>query len=169
MKKTMLQFSLVFVVAASLVACSKNEKSVPVRILLTDKPASFESVNVHIKGIQVKINNDEAAWIDIQTKDTTVNLLDLQNGVTMVLAQDNIPEGMLKEVRFILGDDNYVVSSGDTLNLKAPSASSSGLKVKIDKQLQTTMNTFTLDFDASLSIKEENGYYMLEPVIKLKP
>ena len=141
MKKTILQFSLVLAVAASLAACSKSQKSVPIQILLTDKPAAFESVNVHITGMQVKINQDEAAWIDIQTKDTTVNLLDLQNGVTMILAQDVIPEGMLKEVRFILGDDNYVVSGGDTLSLKAPSATSSGLKVKIDKQLQTTMNT----------------------------
>lgn len=164
----MFHVSLVLVVAATLAACSKSQKTVPIQILLTDKPAAFESVNVHITGMQVKINQDEASWIDIATKDTTVNLLDLQNGVTMVLAQDNIPEGMLKEVRFILGDDNYVVSGGDTLSLKAPSASSSGLKVKIDKQLQTSLNTFTLDFDASLSIKEENGYYMLDPVIKLK-
>lgn len=168
MKKTMFHVSLVLVVAATLAACSKSQKSVPIQILLTDKPAAFESVNVHITGMQVKINQDDAAWIEIATKDTTVNLLDLQNGVTMVLAQDNVPEGMLKEVRFILGDDNYVVSGGDTLSLKTPSASSSGLKVKIDKQLQTSLNTFTLDFDASLSVKEENGYYMLEPVIKLK-
>lgn len=168
MKITLKQLSLVLIVAFTFAACSKSEKTVPVKILLTDKPTALESVNVHITGIQVKINHDDAGWINIQTKDTTVNLLDLQGGVTMILAEDNIPEGILKEVRFILADDNYVVNNGDTLSLKAPSATSSGLKVKIDKQLQSTLNTFTLDFDASLSIKEENGYYMLDPVIKLK-
>ena len=168
MKITLKQLSLVFLAAISFAACSKSEKTVPVQILLTDKPTDLDAVNVHIIGMQVKMNSEEAGWLDIQTKDTTVNLLDLQGGVTMVLAEDNIPEGILKEVRFILAEDNYVVSEGDTLSLKAPSATSSGLKVKIDKQLQPTHNTFTIDFDASLSVKEENGYYMLDPVIKLK-
>jgi hypothetical protein len=95
-------------------------------------------------------------------------LLDLQNGTTMLMAQDNIPEGILKEVRFILGSDNYVVESGIRHPLEAPSAEDSGLKIKIDKHLQETLNTFTLDFDASLSIKEESGGYKLMPVIKLK-
>jgi hypothetical protein len=124
---------------------------------------------VHIKGIQVKINQDSAAWITIQSKDTVVNLLDLQNGVTMLLAQDNIPDGVLKEVRFILGPDNIVGVDGQVYPLETPSAESSGLKVKIDKELNETLNTFTLDFDAALSVKEENGNYKLMPVIKLKP
>ena len=107
----------IFVLALSFIAfysCSKNEK-VPIQLLLTDNPAAYDSVNIHIKGIQVKMNNDDAGWINIQTKDTTVNLLDLQGGVTMILAEDNIPEGILKEVRFILAEDNYVVNNGDTL------------------------------------------------------
>jgi hypothetical protein len=58
---------------------------------------------------------------------------------------------------------------GQVYPLETPSAESSGLKVKIDKELNETLNTFTLDFDAALSVKEENGNYKLMPVIKLKP
>jgi hypothetical protein len=169
MKTTMRFFSFALGICIFLAACSKNEKQVPIQLLLTDNPAAYDSVNVHIKSIQVKINQEDAGWTTIQSKDTTVNLLDLQNGVTMVLAQDNVPDGVLKEVRFILGSDNYVVVDGTKYPMQAPSAESSGLKIKIDKELNETLNTFTLDFDAALSVKEENGSYKLMPVIKLKP
>ncbi|MGZ5189445.1 MAG: DUF4382 domain-containing protein [Flavisolibacter sp.] len=149
-------------------SCNKENKTVPIRILLTDNPVDYESVNIEIKGIQVKINKDDAGWINIASKDTTINLLDLQNGITTVLAEDNVPEGTLKEVRFILGSDNTVVVNGVTHEMQTPSAEDSGLKIKIDKKLNETLNTFTLDFDAALSVKEENGHYKLMPVIKLK-
>lgn len=156
-------FSALLIVIAF--ACSKDN-TVPVRFLLTDNPVAYDSVNVHIVGMQVKVNNE--SWIDIETKDTTVNLLDLQDGVTMILADDEIPDGTLKEVRFILGPGNYVVVEGTRHDMTTPSAEDSGLKVKIDKDLNETMNTFVLDFDAALSVKEEVGNYKLMPVIKLK-
>jgi hypothetical protein len=86
----------------------------------------------------------------------------------MVLAQGDIPDGILKEVRFILGEDNNVVVNGETHPLQTPSAEDAGLKIKIDKDLGETLNSFTLDFDAGLSVKEENGNYKLMPVIKVK-
>jgi hypothetical protein len=134
---------------------------------LTDNPTDYDEVNIHIVDMAVKMNNDEG-WIDIDAKDTTVNLLDLQDGVTKIIAQDNVPEGVLKEIRFILGNDNNILLDGITYPLQTPSAEESGLKIKIDKRLEETLNTFILDFDAALSVKEENGNYKLSPVIKFK-
>jgi hypothetical protein len=168
MKSSMMKFFLAFVLVTSLVSCSKSKKYVPVKILLTDNPAVYDEVNVHIKGVQVNIHGDNEPWIDLPSKDTVINLLDLQNGVTMVLAEGNVPEGILKEVRFILGNDNYVVVNSISHELQAPNATSSGLKIKIDKKLGETMNSFVLDFDAALSVKEGNGNYLLSPVIKVK-
>jgi len=74
----------------------------------------------------------------------------------------------LQEVRFILGSDNTVVVNGISYPLETPSAEESGLKVKIGRVLGETLNSFTLDFDASLSVKEENGAYKLSPVIQLR-
>lgn len=167
MKTTLFLLSTVLAISL-LVSCKKENKTVPIKILLTDNPVDYESVNIHIEGIQVKINTDDAAWIKIESKDTTINLLDLQNGVTTVIAEDNVPEGILKEVRFILAEGSNVVVNGVTHELQTPSAEDSGLKIKIGKDLGETLNTFTLDFDAALSIKEENGIYKLRPVIKLK-
>ena len=168
MKTKMSLFSLALFTGMLFMSCSKSEKSVPIKLLLTDNPAAYDSVNIHIQDMKVKMNTDEDSWINIQAKDTTVNLLDLQNGVTTIIAQDNVPEGVLKEVRFILGSDNYVVVDGVRHDLQTPSAEDSGLKIKIDQKLGESLNTFVLDFDAALSVKEQNGVYKLMPVNKLK-
>ena len=159
----------ILAISFSIIACKKSNKTVPIQLLLTDNPIDYDEVNIHIVGMQVKINNDEAAWITIDAKDTTVNLLDLQKGITEVIAQDDVPEGILKEVRFILASDNTIVIDNVSYDLQTPSAEDSGLKIKIDKKLNETLNTFVLDFDVPLSIKEENGNYKLSPVIRLKP
>jgi hypothetical protein len=161
--------TFLFAISISIIACKKNSKTVPVQILLTDNPTSYDEVNVHIMDIKVKMNNDDAGWTDIDAKDTTVNLLDLQDGITKLIASGDVPEGILKEVRFILGSDNTIVVGGTPHPLQTPSAEDSGLKIKIDKHLEETLNTIVLDFDAALSIKEENGNYRLSPVIRWKP
>ena len=155
-------------ISISIIACKKNNKTVPVQILLTDNPTSYDEVNVHIMDIKIKMNSEEAGWTDIDAKDTTVNLLDLQDGITKLIASGDVPEGVLKEVRFILGSDNSIVVGGTSYPLQTPSAEDSGLKIKIDKHLNETLNTIVLDFDAALSIKEENGNYRLGPVIRWK-
>jgi hypothetical protein len=150
-------------------SCKKEGRTSPVQIYLVDNPAVYDSVNIHIRRIEVNVLHDTTAWIPIQTKDTVVNLLDLQNGVAMLLAQDVVPQGVLKEVRFVLGDGNTVVVNGTSYPMQTPSAETSGLKVKIDKKLNEVFNAFILDFDASQSIVEENGVYRLEPLIRLVP
>jgi hypothetical protein len=167
MKTTLYTLAFALGLSFVLASCSKNE-SVPVQFLLTDAPATYDEVNIHIVGMQVNIGGDSTSWISLNAKDTTVNLLDLQNGVTTLIADGDVPDGVLKEVRFILGTDNNVVIGTNTYPLATPSSTTSGLKIKIGKDLNETMNTFVLDFDASLSVKEENGSYKLDPVIKLK-
>ena len=169
MKTKSLSFILAFSLAIiSVSSCKKEGRTAPVRFLLTDKPAAYDSVNVHIIAIRVQINHDDEAWIPINTKDSIYNLLDLQNGITTLIAQDTIPAGVLQQVRFILGDGNKVVVNGISYPLATPSAEESGLKIKIGQALNETLNTFTLDFDAALSINEENGAYKLHPVIQMK-
>lgn len=165
--------SVLFVLSLALAimavsSCKKEAKMAPVQFLLTDKPADYDSVNVHIVGIEVQINHDGDSWIPINTKDSIYNLLDLQNGITTLIAQDTIPAGVLQEVRFILGDGNKVVVNGVSYPLATPSAEESGLKIKIGQSLNETLNTFTLDFVAAGSINEVNGEYQLHPVIQLK-
>lgn len=136
--------------------------------MLTDNPAALEEVNVDITAIKVKLDKDTTEWYTLNTNAGVYNLLALQNGITDTLATGNVPSGVLKEVRFILGNRNTVKSGGQLYPLTVPSGSESGLKIKIDKRLGETLNTFVMDFDAALSIKEENDGYKLRPVIRLK-
>jgi hypothetical protein len=165
--KSILFFSF-FLTIIAISSCKKESKTAPVRFLLTDKPAAYDSVNVHIIGISVQLNHDNEPWIPVNTKDSIYNLLDLQNGITTLIAQDTIPAGVLQQVRFILGDGNNVVVNGISYPLATPSAEESGLKIKIGQALNETLNTFTLDFIAAASISEENGAYKLHPVIQMK-
>jgi len=169
MKTKSVLFILSFALAiVSISSCKKESRTAPVQFLLTDKPADYDSINVHIVAIEVQINHDTDSWIPINTKDSIYNLLDLQNGITTLIAQDTIPAGVLQQVRFILGDGNKVVVNGVSYPLATPSAEESGLKIKIGQSLNETLNVFTLDFVAAASINEENGEYKLHPVIQLK-
>ena len=150
-------------------SCKKEHKTSPVQIYLTDVPAVYDSVKIHIKRIELNILHDSTAWVPVNTKDTVVNLLDLQNGLTMLIAHGIVPQGTLKEVRFVLGEGNSVVVNGTSYPLETPSAESSGLKIKIDKRLNEVFNAFVFDFDASQSITDDNGVYRLAPVIVLTP
>ncbi|GAA4745167.1 DUF4382 domain-containing protein [Flavisolibacter ginsenosidimutans] len=157
-----------FSFCAVLFACKKEDKQVPVQIVLTDNPTDFDEVNVDITDIRVKLDKDTTDWISLNTKAGVYNLLALQNGIMDTLATGTAPTGILKEVRFILGSRNTVKVNGVMQPLVIPSGSESGLKIKIDKHLGETLNSFVLDFDAALSIKQENDGYKLRPVIKLK-
>lgn len=167
MKKKFIAIALMVCSTAIYFSC-KKDTSVPVKFLLTDQPADYEEVNVHIIGMRVKTSKDEGSWIDIPVNQGVYNLLSLRNGVTTEIAKGDLPDAILKEVRIILGTNNTIVVDGQTYPLRAPSSEDAGLKIKIDKDLQETLNTFTLDFDASLSVKEEDNKYKLQPVIKLK-
>jgi hypothetical protein len=152
-----------------LYSCKKEQKTSPVQIYLTDVPTLYDSVKIHIKKIEVNVFHDTTAWIPINTKDTVVNLLDLQSGVTTLIAQGVVPQGIVKEVRFVLGDDNYVVVNGALHPLRAPGTADSELKIKMDKPLNEVFNGLIFDFDASQSITDENGIYRLDPIIVLTP
>jgi len=169
MKKTLLIALAAFF--AFFFACKKDDasNSVTLNIRLTDGPGDYQQVNVDIKEVRVKSASDSSQWITLNTNAGIYNLLDFQNGVDTLLATGTIPSDTLKELRFILGNDNSVMVDSVLYSLTTPSAQQSGLKIKIDKDLNLDINTLTLDFDAQQSIVETgNGGYILKPVIKIK-
>ena len=175
MNKLLLVF--LTVTFTSLVACKKdNNGTHQVTVRLTDNPFNAEEVNVDIHSVQLKHADDnnpdsssDEGWVTIDTKDSIYNLLDLQNDVNVLLAQGPFNYDHLQEIRFILGPDNSIKIGGVLFPLTVPSGSSSGFKIKIDRDLHDGNNDFMIDFDAALSIHETgNGKYMLRPVLRLK-
>ena len=160
---------LLMVISLPLVfSCKKKEvKTSPVFFYLMDSPTDYDSVNIHIKRIEAKVFSDRTRWIPISTKDTIVNLFHLQDSITMQVGEDVVPLGLLKEIRFVLGNDNAVIIDSTSHPLELSADGNSGFLVEINKGLNQVFNGFILDFDLSQSIIEENGTYKLEPVIRL--
>lgn len=162
---------LLLLLIVGLFACKKDqtdESKAKVEIRLTDDPCNCQQVNIDIQEIQVKTSADTANWVPLTTNAGIYDLLRFQN-IDTTIAFGFLPPVDLKEVRFILGLNNTVMVDSVIYDLQTPSAQSSGLKVKINKQLGLTLNSFVLDFDAAASVKElGNGKYILEPVIKLQ-
>lgn len=170
MKKTLLitfAFGLI-----AFVACKKDDNTGPVtlNIRLTDGPGDYQQVNVDIKEVRIKSSDDTSQWLTLNTYAGIYDLLQLQNGVDTLLVTDTLSAPVtLKEVRFILGNENSVMVDSMLYPLTTPSAQQSGLKIKVDKDLNLDVNTLTFDFDAEQSVLQTgNGTYMLKPVIKVK-
>lgn len=173
MKKIILFISLcVVVVAVMFVSCSKDQsdKTTTVKVRLTDNPVNADEVNVDILQVRVKFSDDSIhGWTDLNTMAGVYDLLGLQNGVDTLLAVGTIPTNIVKEIRFVLGSNNTIKVNGVVFPLTIPSGSESGLKIKVNKQLNGTLDSLLIDFDAALSVHQTGaGDYQLKPVLKIK-
>ncbi len=171
----------IIVVLASIAAtvmlitsCSKDDsdsKTTTLQVRLTDAPTAYEEVNVDIREVRVKFSDDSTnnGWVTLNTYPGIYNLLAYQNGVDTLLATGNFPVQVLKEIRFVLGSNNTIKEAGIVYPLTVPSGSESGLKLKINRSLNATLETIIIDFDAALSVhKDGTGDYKLRPVLKIK-
>ncbi len=173
MKKIAVSFSVLAVaVAIVFIACSKEDsnKTTTLKIRLTDNPVLADEVNVDIQQVKVKFSEDSIqGWADLSTHAGVYDLLGLQNGVDTLLAVGTIPTNTVKEIRFVLGANNSIKVNGIVFPLTIPSGSESGLKIKVNKKLNGSLDSLLIDFDAALSIHQTGtGTYQLKPVLKIK-
>lgn len=163
---------LLAITAITIIACKKdksNEDTTNLVIRLTDNPYNATAVNVDIRQVRVNFSDDSTGWVNLDTYAGVYNLLDLQNGIDTIIAQGVVPANTLKEIRFVLGAGNSIQIDSVDYPLTIPSGSESGLKIKLNKYLNATLDSLVIDFDAALSIHQTgNGNYMLKPVLKIK-
>jgi Domain of unknown function (DUF4382) len=173
MKKIAVSLSLLTAfVMVLFISCSKDQsgKTTTVKVRLTDNPFNADEVNVDIQQVRIKFSEDSIqGWTDLNTNIGIYDLLGLQNGVDTLLAVGTIPTNVVKEIRFVLGANNTIMVNGIVYPLTIPSGSESGLKIKVDKQLNGTLDSLLIDFDAALSIHQlGNGDYQLRPVLRIR-
>lgn len=122
-------------------------------VLLTDAPFPFDLVaeaNVVIERVDVV---GEFGVETIAEGELAYNLLELQNGVTAVLASATLPEGPITQIRLIVSSADVVLKDGTTFDLTVPSGAQTGIKiltpgVDVSAGAETTT---TLDMDVSES------------------
>jgi Domain of unknown function (DUF4382) len=150
-------------------SCKKENGTTNLKIRLTDNPYNASEVNVDIREIRVNFREDDKGWVNLDTYPGVYNLLGLQNGIDTLIAQGIVPAETLREIRFVLGDSNSITIDNINYPLTIPSGSESGLKIKVNKQLNATIDSLLIDFDAALSILQTGtGEYKLNPVLKIK-
>tara|TARA_R110002051_G_scaffold325867_1_gene432608 strand:- start:148001 stop:148855 length:855 start_codon:yes stop_codon:yes gene_type:complete len=180
LKKTS-YFALLIVTILSFQSCSDSDQTdntARVQLKLIDAPGDYLEVNVHIVDVQYNSSEDEEGWKSFESFEGAqfVDLTDLIGGVNLVLSNELIPAGTLKQIRLILGDGNTVVVEGDDelpsepLELTTPSAQQSGLKLNMNTELEGGFSyTFVLDWDVQKSIvKTGSEKYILKPVIRVE-
>lgn len=157
-----------------LAACDKDERKGSLTVRMQDQPIAYEEVNVEIRRVEVHYedDNDNAheGWVTLKTQSGVYNLLELQNGVTTVLVEDEeLPVGRVSQMRLILGTNNSVKIDGLSYALQLSSQDETGLKLNLDTRIRPHDKVEILfDFDAEKSIVVEgNGAYKLKPVLHL--
>lgn len=148
-----------------------------VNFYLVDAPADFDEVWIEVLALRVKsdhekseMSEDDNSWKEIVFEGSRyINLLDLTGGNTLLLGTEDFPEGKIDQIRLILGEDNYLIKNGNILELQTPSAQQSGLKIKVNQEIEAG-NSYNLmiDFDVAKSIvvAGNSGNIILKPVLR---
>ena len=157
-------------------SCSDNktEDTARVQLKLVDAPGDYLEVNVEIIDIQYNAGEEEGwmSFTPVSDYPINVDLTELVAGNSLLLTDELIPAGMLKQVRLVLSENNTLRIEGeeDLIPLNTPSAQQSGLKLNLNEELEGGFSyTFILDWIVSESIVKagNSGNYNLKPVIKV--
>jgi len=135
-------------------ACSKNTNEPEVKsgkliIHLTDAPAEFSEVNITFSEISAHI---DSSWVAIATEPNTINLLEWNNGKSIILGEADVPAGDYSQIRLKIDGAN-VVYDGSTFPMDVPSGATSGLKFGRQFSVESGSSyELVIDFDADRSV-----------------
>jgi hypothetical protein len=145
--------------AIAITGCDSAGDSQGGRIVvhLTDMPFPFDDAaeaNVTVVRIEL-VGGDSTDSIVLSDDIQPFNLLELQNDVTVQVADVQVPDGDWSQLRFIVADSASVVMKDATVyGLKVPSGSQTGIKVNlpdIDLSDIDDLVEVTVDFDVEHS------------------
>ncbi len=153
---------------------NKNETA-RVQLKLVDEPGDYLEVNIEIIDIQYKSSDEEESWESFTPEvgyPINVDITELIAGNSLLLTDEVLPVGVLKQVRLVLSDNNTLKIEGEEglIPLDTPSAQQSGLKLNLDEELEAGfVYSFILDWNVQKSIVKagNSGKYILKPVIKV--
>lgn len=174
--KILLKMVVVLAVFSLMGSCSDKDDSrlaenARLKLYLTDAPGDYEAVNIDVQDVMINATDDtESGWESLSGVNSGVyDLLELTGGLNVLLADNELPAGKLKQVRLVLGADNTVVIDGESFPLDTPSAMQSGLKIQVNETLEAGYTyDIILDFDVDASVVEAgaSGKRNLKPVIR---
>jgi len=175
LRKTLAFVAILTAVSVFTYSCTKNDKSASsgkakFQVFLTDDPGNYQEVRIDVRDILINYSSDTASgWQTLgNVKQGVYDVLKLINDKDTLLADAEIKAGKIQQIRLVLGPNNFVRIDGTDYPLQTPSAQQSGLKLKINQEVnEGILYKLLLDFDASRSIvKTGSNKYILKPVIR---
>ena len=130
-----------------------------VAIHLADAPYPFDmitSADLAIDAVEVHVKGAGFHTLAVAESSSVLNLLTLQNGVTALLVEAEVPTGELDQIRLIVREAGVTLDDGRTFDLDVPSGTSSGLKLFVDPAIEVVGGITTdllLDVDVSSSFR----------------
>ena len=180
LRKTYL-FALIMTLIIGFQSCNNSDDEstgAHIMLKLIDAPGDYEKVNVIIEDVQYNNSEDEEGWRSFESFSgpVTVDLTELIADNSLLLTDQLIPTGMLKQIRLVLGEGNNLTIEtengfDENIPLNTPSAQQSGLKLNLDTELESGFSyTFILDWDVQKSVVKNgnSGMYNLKPVIRVR-
>ena len=134
------------------IGCSDSpisSESGTLKVSLTDAPGDFSAVNITFSEISANINEE---WVTVRGEPITVNLLEWNNGQSIVIGSAEVPAGQYSQIRLKI-EAAEIVADGQTHQADVPSGAQTGLKLISDFTV-TEGSTYELvvDFDANRSV-----------------
>jgi hypothetical protein len=175
--------SLAFVSCTNEENISIEEGKGRINVLLTDAPYPIELIsNAYVtidkveirKKTEAEMDEEKDSFIVLNEENMVIDLLELTNGITEEIAAAELEAGYYDMIRLHVVDATVVLNDGSEFDLKVPSGSSSGLKIKIQPEIhleEGQTSDVLLDFDVSRSfvvkgpIDNINGFNF-KPVVR---
>ena len=117
-------------------ACNKNDNGgmTKLNVKMTDGPGAYDAIFLSVKEIQVLSSEGQST---LAVGSNPFNILNFRMGKDTLIAAQDIPSGRIQEVRLVLNDTgNIVVINGISYPLTTPSGQTSGVKLKIQDDLE---------------------------------
>jgi len=140
--------------------------SLPALVSLSNDALPVDDMeHVFVTVSQVRLNRTGGGWETISSfaEGYEVDLLGLQFDKEL-LGESLLPAGQYTEVRLVVTDGRVVYKDGDDANLRVPSGSTSGIKIK--HHFTVTRDAITelyVNMDARDFIKQDNNGLRMRP------
>ncbi len=163
-----------FVLASSGCGLFGDESGGRVVVRLTDAPIEAEAITVSIVAFTlIDSESGEQETVPLEPAADGINLLDYQDGLTLLVAAADVSISQFDQFRLRIGDTPKITIDSVEEDIHVASGASSGIKFFLDEPLALNGDTFdvTLDFDAQESVvptgppSAPTGYVMT-PVIR---
>ena len=168
MKQMKWSLALLMFAVFAVAGCNTDENSMPegkgrLNVHLTDAPFPIQLVSstwVTIDRVEIRKTSDadaeeeDSSFMVIAEGEMEFDLLDLTNGITEQIASVDLEPGSYDMIRLRVVDSKVTLNNGEVYDLKVPSGSTSGLKIKIHPAIMIEAGQTSdvlLDFDVSKS------------------